>query len=126
MNRYLEIFCILFVILLGSVIASSQINNPPVITLQYNPISWSTDQSLQTISGTYIPILSIDYNYQAKYFNNNNWVVVNVTPINNFSDPATIVFQKSLNSYVAVVGPSNDFPPGSLNNLPSDVYNYIK
>ena len=128
MRNYIVSGSTLVVFLIGSLLARPIIlGNASVITLQQNQIAWETAKSFETLTGgTYLPIAGKDYTSKVRYFINRQWAVVSITPINSFSDPATVVFGKSGGNYVIALGPSNSFQSSSLNGLPKEVVAYLR
>lgn len=67
-----------------------------------------------------------DYKIEsAKYFDNNEWVVVNILPLKNNADPAVMVLKKVNGFYQTVLGPAGQFSGSYFYVLPLDVYQYM-
>lgn len=61
-----------------------------------------------------------------QYFDNKQWLVAHINPVNHYTDPAIVIMKKQDNAYQTVVGPGTDFPMDTLTGVPADVVAYIQ
>jgi hypothetical protein len=73
-----------------------------------------------------LPIANQDYRLQdIRYFDNANWAVANIQPIDNAFDPGFVIFEKLQGAYEVVLGPGSAFDSSYQLNLPKDVSQYL-
>ncbi len=100
------------------------------LTLPGSPYYAGVETALYAAGGKlYRPIDGKDYKISSTdYFDNNQWILVHISPLGGFSDSGVIILQKKGSSYQPVLGPSSEsFSKSKLesDNLPSDLINYL-
>lgn len=87
------------------------------------PVSLGIGQSTGSKN---LPEAGKDYKIEsAKYFDNEEWVVVNILPLKTKADPAFMVLKKVDGVYETVLGPTGQFDGSYFYVLPLDVYQYL-
>lgn len=100
---------------------ASTINLSPASALA-GPVSIGMGQ---TSSGT-LPEAGKDYQIKtAKYFDDKQWVVVNILPLKTKADPAVMVLKKIDGVYQTVLGPAGQFTNSYSYVMPPDVSSYL-
>jgi hypothetical protein len=73
-----------------------------------------------------LPIAGKNYQIKStKYFDNNQWVAINILPLKTKADPATLVLKKIDGVYLTVLGPAGQFNSSYVYSLPADVSQYL-
>ena len=73
-----------------------------------------------------LPEIGKDYKIKsAEYFDNKEWVVVNILPIKSQGDPAFMVLKKIDGVYQTVLGPAGQFNGSYFYMMPLDVDQYL-
>lgn len=77
-------------------------------------------------SSNTLPEIGKDYDIKsAKYFDNKEWVVVNISPLKSKGDPAFMVLKKIDGVYQTVLGPAGQFNGSYFYVMPLDVDQYL-
>ena len=66
-----------------------------------------------------------DFTLSTKYFDNNTWAVVTVTPLHQAFDVSTVVLDDKQGAYQLALGPGSAFAASQLTSLPKDVATYL-
>jgi hypothetical protein len=67
-----------------------------------------------------------DYRLKSvRYFEDKEWAVASIKPLNNDADPAVLVLKKINGVYQTVLGPAGQFTNSYLYVMPSDVGQYL-
>lgn len=117
-------------ILLGTtfVIKSLVLDNVGYVSLPNNQISIDVSKNLiSSSSPNFIPIEG--YNFKIsniKYFYNQNWAIVYIQPINNWSDSSILILHKINGGYKTVLGPDSSFYGINFKGIPNQITTYLK
>lgn len=124
--RYLLILA--FLAIGASIVKYIVLGGLPVITLApATPLSSAISQGLTSLTtGNTLPVEGKDFVIKdVHYFDNQTFAVVSVGALKLSTDPATLVLQKLNGSYRVILGPGTTFSASSVQDLPSDVVQYL-
>lgn len=123
--RYMLGACCLFVIITLIYVSASG----KVISLAGAPeLAGSVAQSMYSGGGqTSLPVAGKDFNLKnIKFFNDKQWAVVSVEPVNYNFDSGIVVLKKQADVYIVQVPPNSKLSSSYLVTLPKEVVNYLQ
>ena len=128
--RGLKVVGVMFsLLLLGLLVVNYVVlGGAHVINLAPAPeLAGQISQNLVTISNaTKLPIEGTDFNLSdTHYFNNKQWVVTSITPLNNSFNAGLAVLSNQEGVYKIVLGPGSAFSKDETRTLPTEVANYL-
>jgi len=86
----------------------------------------SISQAFTSGGSTTLPVIGKDYKLKsARYFDNQQWVVAQITGLTDRVTDGLIVLHMKSGVYTAALGPGSAFPTTSTENLPADVNLYL-
>ncbi len=119
-------------ILLGLVFAVGSIGRQlllggsrPVSLSSAPALSGLVAQSLTSSGDSQPPLAGKDFELKNERHFGNDWVVLEIAPLQNKSNAGLVVLQKISGTYEVVLGPGTSFDSSYLLSVPSDVAAYL-